>query len=134
MQDAQLIELVNEDQNLLEAKTVQSARRNLVTQTARLERKIDCQLHQRSATAVCCLLTLTFGAVLSMKLRSRLYRIDLPTLLVWGDSDKLVPPAHAEAYRQGIRDAQVTQISEAGHCVIAEKPHEVAKAVISFLQ
>lgn len=69
---AQLIQLANEDQNLLEAKTVQSARRNLVTQTARLERKIDCQLHQRSATAVCCLLTLTFGAVLSMKLRSRM--------------------------------------------------------------
>ena len=70
----------------------------------------------------------------SMKLRSRLYRIHLPTLLVWGDSDKLVPPEHAEAYCQGIRDALVTQIPGAGHCVVAEKPEEVAEAVISFLQ
>ena len=69
----------------------------------------------------------------SLKLRSRLYRIKSPTLVIWGDQDKLVPPQHAEAYAEGIPDARVLTIPESGHCVVAEKPEEAAQAVLDFL-
>ena len=36
------------------------------------------------------------------KLAARLHRIQCPTLLLWGDHDRLVPPAYGEAYRQHI--------------------------------
>ena len=34
------------------------------------------------------------------KLASRLHRIQCPTLLLWGDHDRLVPPAYGEAYKK----------------------------------
>jgi len=44
------------------------------------------------------------------KLAGRLHRIQCPTLLVWGANDKLVPPAYAEGYRQGIPGAELKLI------------------------
>src|SRR5262249_14116190 len=32
------------------------------------------------------------------KLRDRLYRVTVPTLVIWGDSDRLVPLPHGRAY------------------------------------
>jgi len=48
-------------------------------------------------------------------LRDRLYRIKARTRLVWGESDRLIPPAYAQAFQAGIRGAQLTIIPKAGH-------------------
>lgn len=62
-------------------------------------------------------------------LSSRLYRIKARTVLVWGDSDRLVPPVYAHAFKKGIKDAQLVSIPEAGHMVILEKTDAVVDAV-----
>ena len=35
-------------------------------------------------------------------LRQRLHRYKGPALLIWGEHDRMVPRAHAEAYREGL--------------------------------
>lgn len=62
-------------------------------------------------------------------LSSRLYRIKARTVLVWGDSDKLVPPVYAHAFKKGIRQCELVSIPEAGHMVPIEKTDAVVEAV-----
>ena len=62
-------------------------------------------------------------------LQQRLYRIKAKTVLVWGDSDKLIPPVYAHAFKKGIKGCELVSLPEAGHMVILEKPDAVAEAV-----
>ncbi len=62
-------------------------------------------------------------------LAERLYRIKAKTVVVWGDSDRLVPPFYAHGFKKGIVGAELVSIPEAGHMVILEKPAQVAEAV-----
>ena len=66
-------------------------------------------------------------------LRDRLHRISAPTLLVWGDNDKLVPPIYAEDFRTGIANSRLSLVAGAGHAVIHEKHSEAARAVSEFI-
>ena len=43
-------------------------------------------------------------------LAERLYRIRAKTLLVWGEEDRLIPPAHGEAFRKGIAGAELVRL------------------------
>jgi pimeloyl-ACP methyl ester carboxylesterase len=62
-------------------------------------------------------------------LSTRLYRIKAKTVLIWGDSDKLIPPTYAHAFKKGIAGAQLVSIPEAGHMINLEKPDAVAQAI-----
>jgi pimeloyl-ACP methyl ester carboxylesterase len=62
-------------------------------------------------------------------LAQRLYRIKAKTVIVWGDSDKLIPPVYAHAFKKGIKGAELVSIPEAGHMVTLERPQAVADAV-----
>jgi len=62
-------------------------------------------------------------------LSARLYRIKAKTLLIWGDSDRLVVPAYAHAFKKGIAGAELVAIAEAGHMVTIEKPDQVLGAL-----
>jgi len=66
-------------------------------------------------------------------LKRRLYRITAPTLLVWGDADRVVPPAYADAFARGIRGARKVLVHGAGHFPHLEKTAEVLGPVSSFL-
>jgi pimeloyl-ACP methyl ester carboxylesterase len=66
-------------------------------------------------------------------LRDRLHRISVPTLLVWGEKDKLVPPVYAEDFQCGIANSKLALVADAGHAVIHEKHRETAKAVTDFI-
>jgi pimeloyl-ACP methyl ester carboxylesterase len=65
-------------------------------------------------------------------LADRLYRIKARTVVVWGESDRLIPPVYGPAFTAGIAGATLVCIPEAGHMVILEKPAEVAAAVASL--
>ena len=65
-------------------------------------------------------------------LSSRLYRIKAKTVIVWGDSDRLISPTYAHAFKKGIGGAQLVSIPEAGHMVILEKTAAVVEAVASL--
>jgi pimeloyl-ACP methyl ester carboxylesterase len=62
-------------------------------------------------------------------LSTRLYRIRAKTLLVWGDSDKVVAPAYAHAFKKAIAGSELVVIPEAGHLVNIEKPDQTATAL-----
>lgn len=62
-------------------------------------------------------------------LAERLYRVKARTVIVWGESDRLIPPVYGPAFQEKIAGAKLVKVPEAGHMVIAEKPAEVARAV-----
>ncbi|MEP6659619.1 MAG: alpha/beta hydrolase [Acidimicrobiales bacterium] len=58
-------------------------------------------------------------------------RVDVPTLLVWGDDDKLIPPGQAETWAKLLPNATVRVFPRAGHLVLDESS-EAAAAVAEF--
>lgn len=75
----------------------------------------------------------TAGKVLfpipNRRLSKRLYRLTNPTTIVWGATDKLIPPVYAEAWRAALPDATVTIVDEAAHLAPYEQPAAVAAAL-----
>jgi pimeloyl-ACP methyl ester carboxylesterase len=66
------------------------------------------------------------------KLARRLRRIKSPTLIIWGDDDKLVPTAYAQEWARHIKDSRVAKISECGHLMMFEKEEEFVRALKDF--
>ena len=66
------------------------------------------------------------------KLRSRLHRISVPTLLIWGESDGIVSTQYGEAYRDAIPGATLEIIPEAGHLPQIEQPEAFVDRVFEF--
>jgi len=66
------------------------------------------------------------------RLSKRLYRLKAPTLLVWGNEDKLIPPVYADRWRQLVPSAELARIPAAGHMVPYEQPAAVAAEVLRF--
>ncbi|SOD94021.1 alpha/beta fold hydrolase [Blastococcus haudaquaticus] len=53
----------------------------------------------------------------------------IPTLVLTGDKDTMIPKAHSELLIQRLPDAQYVVVPDAGHMVILEKPDEVTAAL-----
>jgi pimeloyl-ACP methyl ester carboxylesterase len=66
------------------------------------------------------------------KLAGRLRRIACPTLILWSENDRLVPPAYGEAYQKLIPGAQMKLIKACGHLPMFEKEAEFVEAIASF--
>jgi len=67
------------------------------------------------------------------RLSKRLYRLRAETLLVWGDSDRLIVPQYARRWQTLIPKARVEMIDGAGHMLPYEQPDAFSKAVTAFL-
>jgi pimeloyl-ACP methyl ester carboxylesterase len=65
-------------------------------------------------------------------LQRRLYRITSPTLLLWGQNDRVVPAAYADAFAAGIPQSEKRLIPGASHYPHLEHPDEVIHAVCAF--
>lgn len=69
------------------------------------------------------------------KLEKRLRLIQAPTLLLWGDQDRVMPPAYAARFAKGISGkAETRTIAGAGHLAEMDKPAEVAAAILKFTE
>lgn len=66
-------------------------------------------------------------------LRRRIHRIQAPTLIVWGESDRLVPPSYAEDFRSNIKDARVAILKECAHLPMFEQRDEFVSLISEFL-
>lgn len=66
-------------------------------------------------------------------LKKRLHRVKAPTLIIWGDQDKLAPPAYAQAFASKITNSQIAMIPTAGHMVPVEQTESFAKEITAFL-
>lgn len=68
------------------------------------------------------------------RLDRRLPRITHKTLLLWGDSDRLVPLSYARKFEAGITgEVSTTVIADAGHLAELDQPRAVADAVLGFI-
>jgi pimeloyl-ACP methyl ester carboxylesterase len=66
------------------------------------------------------------------KLAERLRRVRCPTLLLWGEHDRLVPPAYGEAYRRCLPQAELKLIKDCGHLPMFEKEAEFVDLLTRF--
>lgn len=56
------------------------------------------------------------------QLLHRLGQIAVPTLVIWGDSDRIMTPAYGAAYAAGFHDARFEIVRDAGHLPQIEQP------------
>lgn len=63
------------------------------------------------------------------KLAGRLRRIDVPTLVVWGEEDRVVGLDYGRQFAGRIPGAELQVVSGAGHYVHIDKPAEVVDAI-----
>ncbi|RLA46311.1 MAG: alpha/beta hydrolase [Gammaproteobacteria bacterium] len=62
-------------------------------------------------------------------LSERLYRVKAKTVLVWGESDKLIGMPYGEAFNQAIAGSELVKVPEAGHMIIIEQTAAVLAAI-----
>ena len=67
------------------------------------------------------------------KLHKWLHRINVPTHIVWGDSDKIIPPTYGDAFKKLISGSKLTVIPNCGHLPQIERTQPFVSAVSSFL-
>ena len=67
------------------------------------------------------------------KLPGRLARITVPTLILWGESDRLIPLPHGRRYQELIPGAELQVIPECGHIILREQPERGTAAIAEFI-
>ena len=67
-------------------------------------------------------------------LKKRIHRIVSPTLIVWGNDDKLVPPVYAQEFGSRIAGSRIEMIEQAGHLPQLEQLGRVSGLVRDFIQ
>ena len=68
------------------------------------------------------------------KLDRWLHRIDVPTHIIWGRDDRVIPPAYAAAFKERIVDATVTTLPDCAHMPHIEQPQAFANEVSQFIR
>ncbi len=63
-----------------------------------------------------------------------LRRVDIPTLIIWGDQDRSLGRELAEPDRAWVPDVRVERIAEASHWVQADDPERVNQLMVDFLE
>jgi pimeloyl-ACP methyl ester carboxylesterase len=67
------------------------------------------------------------------RLKSRLHRIRIPTLFLWGAHDRMLSEAYGRAYCAMVPGARFETIDRAGHFPHQEQPKAFADKVLSFV-
>ena len=62
-----------------------------------------------------------------------LHRIKLPSLIIWGDEDKVMPADYAGLWRERLPDARLVMIEKCGHVPQVEKLSETIGPLRDFL-
>ena len=78
-------------------------------------------------------IALSFARLLRDDARPLLKTLTLPVLLVWGETDPLVPLTYARQILEILPNARLRVISRAGHVPMWENPREFNEALLSFL-
>jgi pimeloyl-ACP methyl ester carboxylesterase len=81
----------------------------------------------------------TRGLAAAQFLRARvgwatLRTINVPTLVVWGDTDRLVAPDLAPYVAAAIPDSRLLVMIDVGHTAMMEMPEETARAVLALVE
>ena len=66
-------------------------------------------------------------------LARRLHRVSVPTLVLWGRDDALVPAAYAEEFAGRINGSRLEVLEDCGHAMQGDQPEQMFKAITEFL-
>lgn len=67
-------------------------------------------------------------------LKKHLYRIKSPTLILWGEKDRMIPPAYADDFARHISNSRMEVVPRWGHLPMLEQPEEFARLAVDFLK
>ena len=84
----------------------------------------------RNAEAVC-----LFGwspYLCNPKLHLRLHRIKVPTLLLWGEDDRLAPLAYARNFAATLKQVRFETLAACGHRIYVDCPEAAAARIAGF--
>lgn len=71
-------------------------------------------------------------AIVRHSAEARLGAIDVPTLVLTGSDDRLVPPSNSRHLAGRIKGARLVELAGAGHCFPLEREDETLEALVSF--
>ncbi|HEY2497714.1 MAG TPA: alpha/beta fold hydrolase [Candidatus Angelobacter sp.] len=71
--------------------------------------------------------------ILAWEAYSRLQKISVPTLVIHGETDQLVPPGNGRLIASQIPGAKLTLLPRASHIFTTDQPEASHKAVLGFL-
>ena len=89
-------------------------------------------IHARNREALC--LYAWHPCLYNPQLKQWLGRIHVPTLLLWGASDRVVTPEYGRAYSALIPGSRFAPIDEAGHHPEIEQPEHFVEQVVAFIR
>ncbi|HEY1333647.1 MAG TPA: alpha/beta hydrolase, partial [Myxococcaceae bacterium] len=72
--------------------------------------------------------------VLAFRSVSFLARLNMPTLIVWGDHDAIVSRSEQELLRQGIEAAILSVLEDTGHAVHWERSESFVEQLLAFIR
>ena len=72
------------------------------------------------------------GAMVDPTLRGRLRAITVPTLVLWGESDRIADPDYGRAFADAIPTARFQLLRETGHVPQIESPQTLLSAIQGF--
>ena len=64
----------------------------------------------------------------------RLERIKVPTMIVWGRDDRVVPASDAPGYHERVADSELHIFDDCGHVAMAERPLRFNRLLQGFLE
>jgi pimeloyl-ACP methyl ester carboxylesterase len=68
------------------------------------------------------------------KLARYLYRVTVPTFILWGEQDQFIPSAHGRAYHNAIDGSEWRLLAGSGHLPQAEQPEACSDAIMAYLR
>jgi pimeloyl-ACP methyl ester carboxylesterase len=74
------------------------------------------------------------GAMNEAGLDDRLAGVTTPTLVVWGDSDRIADVDYGRAFAKAIPGARFQLLPDTGHLPQIERPEQLLDAVSAFVE
>jgi pimeloyl-ACP methyl ester carboxylesterase len=73
------------------------------------------------------------GSLAGYDFQDRLEEVEMPTLIVWGRNDNVVPPGDALEYGRLLHNSRTVIFDECGHVPMAERPVRFNRVLETFL-
>ncbi|MBW4640432.1 MAG: alpha/beta fold hydrolase [Gloeocapsa sp. UFS-A4-WI-NPMV-4B04] len=86
-----------------------------------------------SAQAFCAILKAMTSPKFGPSVKAMLPTLKIPMLLIWGQQDRMVPPAFAQQFASYNPNLQLLNLDNAGHCPHDECPEEVNQAILEWI-
>jgi pimeloyl-ACP methyl ester carboxylesterase len=66
------------------------------------------------------------------KLHLRLHRIDVPTLVLWGENDRFAPLDYAKSFAGKLPNGRLETLANCGHRIYVDRPDAAASAIVKL--